>query len=1771
MAQEPLMPYQEHEKKIRSSQQVAPLTSDLFGDAISLYSGATEFSVVDVDLPGNNTLPVQIKRRFKIEPRSDLENFGGFGVWDLDIPYIHGNFDGQVKWNEWSTSVPDARRCTPANWGPPLPYPPFDVGDLFSGIRIHLPGMGERDLLKPAGRNPHKPTDGASYPYSAQNFTSISCTPATANDYPGEGFIVVTSDGLRYTLNAGRERRGGQLSKFLVLSTGGSLRTRSRTQVFLMASRVEDRHGNWVNYHYSGDRLVTIDASDGRRIDLAYDGDAISQVTAGGRTWRYDYAPVDFGLNLHNRLLTRVTRPDGSTWQYGYEDEDGCTGVGNGCPGMLGPEYHQLDVDIVHDWRCPEPFPAVDKFAFSATHPSGAKGRFQFDFARLHRTGVPDHSCVGKSIPSSPEREYTLQTPDYFDLYSISSKALSGPGVDEQIWRYGFSGPSCRHGADCRASKTTRIWQPDGTVAEQLFGVRYGVNDGKLLEVRTVAADGTLLKSEVTSYVSNEEAKSMPFPDIYGSSHYGPDDPVALYLRPAKQTTITQDGAVFQRTVTVFDAFARPTHVTMASSLDYGRYRRAETIVYHDNTAAWLLGQIKTLTQTEPSPHTVVSHTDYNQADLPERLYRFGWLQQIRSYHADGSVATFQDGNGNVTTLSDWKHGIPQTVRNADGSTQSAVVDDAGWMRALTDENGFTTRYDYDAMGRLARIDHPDADTQAWHPTLSSFSQAGEMEHGLPPGHWRQTVSTGDARQVTYFDAFWRPVIEANYDTADVVHTQRQTLHRYDAMGRRIFQSYPTRGIEAHTDPVVGVSTAYDALGRVVRSEQDSELGTLVSTTQYLHGFQQRVTDPRGQATTTSYMAYEQPYTGWPVSIAHPEGSFTDISRDAFGRPLTLRRRNADSSVSLTRRHVYDNLGRLCKSIAPESAATIVDYDAAGNMAWSAGGLSLTDPTQCNTAQALASGRAVQRRYDAMNRLVDLQFPDGNGNQHWSFWPDGEVHAITTLNDGIAVNNTYAYNKRRLPVSETLEQLGGDDWTIGYGYSPQGHLSEHVYPSGRRIEYAPNALGQPTRAGAYATNVRYLPNGGMAQFVYGNGVVHTLSQSVRGLPERSRDVGMAGAVLDDSYDHDGNGNVAAISDGLPGQRGNRDMQYDGLNRLTSATSPMFDAARYHYDALDNLQAIQIAGRDHAYHYDASNRLTNVMQAVDGATVVGLGYDEQGNLANRNGAPFHFDLGNRLRESAAQERYRYDGHGRRILADHPQLGPIASMYGRDGVLRAQHNTRHARAIDYILLNGSQVAQVESLITAAAPSIELPGYSTDGTYLVKWSSAVGAATYELEESAGTVSWQSVYAGALREHAVTGKTPGSYGYRARSCNAAGCGRWGAVAAIFVTKPPAAPSAVTVPAVGAGGQYRIAWQAPMPRETGPTQYTLQESFSSGGWSEAYSGNELGANFDSRPEGEYRYRVNACNPYGCSAYIDGANPIQVVYPPRTPEGLIGPAESLTGSYALQWSASAGATHYRLEEAFNGGGWIDIHNEASTEVTLGGRQTGTYDYRAVACNGVGCSAPSAPHPVAVTVIPPVAPHVSAPASNTTGSYEVSWSGVEHASIYQLVEHRNGASTVIAEVAGGSHAVAERESGQWGYTVRACNRAGCGPDSAPAVVQVLRIPAIPWIGSSTKYQTNHPPIRIACNVWWTAVPNADTYQLHPYSNGQIYQSQYDGPLTSVGSTVPNNNRLWPCSDWHVLRACNAAGCSAWSEPTAQGLSIIEVDPGSGIPIRLRPTP
>ena len=639
-----------------------------------------------------------------------------------------------------------------------------------------------------------------------------------------------------------------------------------------------------------------------------------------------------------------------------------------------------------------------------------------------------------------------------------------------------------------------------------------------------------------------------------------------------------------------------------------------------------------------------------------------------------------------TTTLASWYRGIPQSITYPDSTSQSAAVNASGWITSVTDENGFSTGYGYDAVGRLTSITYPTGDSTAWNTTTQAFAQVASAEYGIPAGHWRQTVSTGNGRKITYFDGLWRPLLVQEYDTANVAGTTRfqRFVYGYDGYGTLDFASYP-----GTTDALAtGTWTSTDPIGRPRGQARHSELGVLTTYIEYLPGFLTRVTQPGGQQTVTGFQAWDTPTSDYPVAIQQPEGVYTDITRDSLGKPTALTQRNAGATLSVTRRYVYDTQQQLCKSIEPETASTVMAYDNAGNLSWSASGQALPSASACDTG-SVAAGQKVSRSYDNRNRLQTLSFPDGNGNQHWNYTLDGLPFNVTTFNDAAAstVTNSYTYNKRRMLTGEGQQQTGSPTWSIGYGYNANGHLTSLVYPDGQILDYLPNALGQPTRAGTYATGVQYHPNGAMKQFTYGNGLVHTLTQNTRQLPARSTD---SGGVLDLAWSYDANGNVASITDYTSAGRQTRSMTYDNRDRLLTVASPLYPGgATYAYDALDNLTRVSVAGRDHRYLYDASNRLTSVTDGPGGPSVIGLGYDVRGNVTNRNGQLYQFDQGNRMRTALASQTYRYDAHGRRTRTVSGSAN-LYEVYSQAGQMLFLRDDQLGSYYHHIHLNGSVVA-------------------------------------------------------------------------------------------------------------------------------------------------------------------------------------------------------------------------------------------------------------------------------------------------------------------------------------------------------------------------------------------------------------------------------------------------------------------------------------------------
>ncbi len=507
------------------------------------------------------------------------------------------------------------------------------------------------------------------------------------------------------------------------------------------------------------------------------------------------------------------------------------------------------------------------------------------------------------------------------------------------------------------------------------------------------------------------------------------------------------------------------------------------------------------------------------------------------------------------------------------------------------------------------------------------------------------------------------------------------------------------------TAPVSGTSTTTSTNVTLSATAADSD-GTVASV-KFFAGGTLIATD-----STSPYSATYQTSTAGTYAITAVATDNSGATATSVASTLTV---NAPGTVSETRSYVYDDQDRLCKTINPESGATVIEYDGDDNILWTADGLNLPSTTSCDRGSVTAAQKTT-RTYDALNRVTSSTTTSGTADVATTYFADGKVASLTAANPGGSVTTTYGYNNRRLLESEsTTNGL----FLLSYYYTGNGSLSAIGYPGTEVVSYNPDALGRPTLVASgtqtYASAIGYFPNGAMSTFKYGSatggGPTHTLTQNARRLPEHSTDTQGATKILDDTYKYDANGNVTDIIDAA--QTGSasqtRGMGYDGLDRLTTAVGPWGNAT-YTFDALDNLRTANQGTRQFRYSYDATTWRLSTVKDAGGSTLYSFGYDARGNQTSKVFAAssftqlLPFDAANRLSAastisgSAGSQAYTYDGLGRRVQVSDPDGTPSDPtdnptsywVYSQAGQLLFSSEARRSRNLAYIYLNGSQIA-------------------------------------------------------------------------------------------------------------------------------------------------------------------------------------------------------------------------------------------------------------------------------------------------------------------------------------------------------------------------------------------------------------------------------------------------------------------------------------------------
>jgi hypothetical protein len=368
-------------------------------------------------------------------------------------------------------------------------------------------------------------------------------------------------------------------------------------------------------------------------------------------------------------------------------------------------------------------------------------------------------------------------------------------------------------------------------------------------------------------------------------------------------------------------------------------------------------------------------------------------------------------------------------------------------------------------------------------------------------------------------------------------------------------------------------------------------------------------------------------------------------------------------------------------------------------------------------------------------------------------------------------------------------------------------------------------------------------------------------------------------------------------------------------------------------------------------------------------------------------------------------------------------------------------------------------------------------------------------------------------------------------------------------VANVPDVPASITVPFSSIDGSYTVSWGT----AAGVGNYELYEATDSG-FSDptmVYSGTDLSSVFANKPSGTYYYRVRACNDVGCGGYRTGTSGI-VVSAPSAPASITVPSSSINGAFSVSWGASTGSiTRYELFEALNSSfsGEVLVFAGMALSNSFTDIPNGTYYYRVRACNQAFCSGyTTAANSVVINIPAPSQPTgLTVPATNSTGSYSVSWGAasgtVTKYELYEAAASDFVASKLIYSGTALTASVVDNPSGTYYYRLRACYYGSCSAYSvAPNATVVTIVP--PSAPASVTVPASS--VNGAYVIAWTAASGTIArYELYEATDSAFTTSKlaYSGANLSLSVSSKANGTYY-----YRVRACNNLVCGDYAAGT-----------------------
>lgn len=734
------------------------------------------------------------------------------------------------------------------------------------------------------------------------------------------------------------------------------------------------------------------------------------------------------------------------------------------------------------------------------------------------------------------------------------------------------------------------------------------------------------------------------------------------------------------------------------------------------------------------------------------------------------------------------------------------------------------------------------------------------------------------------------------------------------------------------TNPLGHKQTSiYDATRGLIKSVSDDSVatcGATVHTFEYDNNYHlTKTVDNNGVVHTYSYAANGQLQTETEAA-GSPEARTTNYVWDPNER---LNRLLSVTVVGLKKTvYTYTSRNRLASVAVTnlsgngrshQSLTTTYDYSLYSNGMVHVMSVMHPSPSDSNTDVYT---------YDKYGNLTSVT----NGlNQTTTY---GNYNAMGSPGRIIGPNGDevdYTYDARNRVKSKTVH-ANDEAATWTYAYDGFGLISKVTAPNGKITEWHRNSVKQVTsitrndKDGTSTETFSYDANGDVTKHTISrNGSVsyaNTIAYDALG--RKRKIIGSHGQVL--TYTYDGNGNVLSVTNAM-GHETN--YQYDALNRVVKITESGGDSVSLPSanptitapeSSATGTYSISWTSVSKANHYILQERAND-----DAWHVIQDGSKVTWQAESYTDATYHY----RVRACNVTGCGSWSAIASVIVDLPPPPAQAPSLQAPSSNHTGSYSvswTTESGASYYVLkekigsgswvtrssskatswqvdgyANGSYSYKVQAcnvggcgpwsqaaIVTvthlappASAPTLTLPSSNTTGSYSITWTSVAHASRYVLQEKINQGSWVTKLDKNATRWSTSGQGDGSYSYRARACNDAGCGSWSATRTVTVVHPvpPRSAPGLSAPDTSATGYYKVTWGSVADAQT----YALQQKIGSGSWRTRQNSSARSWSSTSQPTDTYRYRVRACNVAGCGPWSSTAKVVVTIPVPIAIDG----------------------------------------------------------------------------------------------------------------------------------------------------------------------------------------------------------------------------------------------------------------------------------------------